>query len=324
MPPTPLVSFVIPARNEEKAIGVCLDSIINLNCDRGWWECLLVDNGSLDATAEIGKAKGAQVFSLPSVTVSALRNAGARKARGEFLAFIDADCVVDKDWLTNALACLRDSNVACVGSHPGIPEDCSWVQETWALQNRSAEAVEDVDWLPSMNILVRKSAFMEVGGFNDLLTTCEDVDFCYRLKRKGYRIISNRGIKAIHYGEARTLLDFFRKERWRGQSNLRGLLSHGLYWSEIPSVALPLYYLVTLIFFPVALMFFLRGFFLPVVAGVGFLMLPPLLMSFRISRKFGAYKNFPKLALLYLVYSLARAVAIVPGEAPRRVQPGTT
>jgi glycosyltransferase involved in cell wall biosynthesis len=307
----PLVSFIIPARNEEKTIGVCLDSIRTLDCDTGLWECLLIDNGSADDTVEIAKAKGAKVFSLPNATISALRNFGASKSTGDFLAFVDADCVVDKDWLTNALPCFRDPTVACVGSHPGIPEECSWVQETWALQNRRTAPVEDVDWLPSMNILVRKSAFMEVEGFNESLTTCEDVDFCYRLKRQRYRIVSDARIKAIHYGEARTVLDFFKKERWRGQSNFQGILSHGFYCQEIPSLLLPVFYAVILAGLPVTMIYaFFRGAHVPFLLNAGFILLPPLIMSLRRSIEVHDFSRLARLAFLYLVYSLARTAAV--------------
>lgn len=316
----PLVSFIIPARNEEKMIGACLGAIDKLACERRLWECILVDNGSADATAEIASASGARVFVVPDVTISALRNLGAREAKGELLGFIDADCVIDKDWLKNALACFRDSNIGCVGCHPGIPEERSWVQETWALQNQRKARVEDVDWLPSMNILVRKNAFVELGGFNESLRTCEDVDFCYRLKTKGYRIVSDLSVRSMHYGEAKTVGDFFKKERWRGQSNVGGLLSHGFYWREVPSVVLPFYYLIFAAFLPVAFIYLLKGSCVPLVIGMASILLPPLLMSVRTSLKAGHFTYFMKLTFLYFVYSLARAAAVIPVKGPARIK----
>jgi glycosyltransferase involved in cell wall biosynthesis len=312
----PFISFIIPARNEEKMIGACLDAIGQLACEPGLWECILVDNGSTDATAEIGRAKGARVLVVPNATISALRNLGAKEARGEFLGFIDADCVIDKDWLKNALASFCDAKIACVGCQPGIPEQRSWVQETWALQNRRTAPVEDVGWLPSMNILVRKSAFAEVGGFNETLTTCEDVDFCYRLKKNKYRIVSDLSVKSVHYGEAKTIPDFFRKERWRGQSNLQGLLSHGFYWREIPSVVLPLFYLIIFTSLSVALIYVLKGSYLPLVVNLCLVLLPPLVMSMRTSLKVGCRIHFAPLTFLYLVYFLARAAAIISVTVP--------
>jgi glycosyltransferase involved in cell wall biosynthesis len=315
----PLVSFVIPARNEEKIIGTCLDAIGKLACERRLWECILVDNGSADATEEIASARGARVFVVPDGTISRLRNLGAKKAKGDFLAFIDADCVIDKDWLRNALPRFQDPAVGCVGSHPDIPEECSWVQKAWNVQTRRKRCVEEVDWLPSMNMLVRKDAFVDSGGFDESLITCEDVDFCYRLKKRKYKIISDCSVRAIHFGEARTVLEFFRKERWRGQSNLRGLLLHGIYLRELPSLALPVFYLILMAFFPVAMVHsFLKGFHVPLLVNLGSLLLPPLLLSVWISLRVRDLTRFAELTLLYYVYSLARAVAVIPVQQQGR------
>lgn len=313
-----LVSFIIPARNEQRMIGNCLDAINVLVQNRGLYECIVVDNGSVDQTPQIAKAKGAMVFTLPDVTISTLRNFGAQKSRGEFLAFIDCDCVVAKNWLQNALFRLRDPTVGCVGSYPIIPEECSWVQRAWALQNQVGADVEDVDWLPSMNIIVRRGAFMEVGGFNESLITCEDVDFCYRLKKKRCRIISDMNVKAVHYGEARTVLEFFEKERWRGQSNLQGFLSHGFSWREVPSLILPLFYLICMTSLPFTLIQLLRGSPGALTVNIGLMFLPASLLSVRTSLKARKFTSVAELTFLYFVYSIARAVALLPIKLSRR------
>ena len=177
------ISFIIPARNEEEMIGTCLDAVNEMDYDSRLFESILVDNGSVDNTAKIGRLKGARVFTMPGETISALRNFGAKEAKGDFLAFIDADCVVYRDWLQNALHHFRDPEVGCVGSYPSIPEKSSWVQKAWTLQTQRKGRIKEVDWLPSMNILVRRNALEDVGGFNESLITCEDVDLCYRLKK---------------------------------------------------------------------------------------------------------------------------------------------
>jgi glycosyltransferase involved in cell wall biosynthesis len=191
----PFVSFVIPAKNEAQMIGRCLDAINNLDYDPARRECIVVDNGSMDDTVKIAKLKGAKVLTMPDKTISALRNLGAKEARGDYLAFIDADCLINNEWLKNALPHFQNPAVGCVGSHPDIPEDCSWVEKTWHRQTGSKSKVVEVDWLGSANILVRCSAFIQTGGFNESLTTCEDVDFCYRVRCE-YK---------IHTGEAKAV-----------------------------------------------------------------------------------------------------------------------
>jgi cellulose synthase/poly-beta-1,6-N-acetylglucosamine synthase-like glycosyltransferase len=309
----PFVSFIIPALNEEDIIGRCLDAVAGLNYDRELYECIVIDNGSRDDTLKIAAARGGKTFTMSGGTISRLRNFGAQKARGDFLAFVDADCVIDRDWLENALRHFRDSTVACVGSHPGIPEPSTWVQKSWNVQSRSQASVEQVDWLPSMNILVRKNAFIEVRGFNESLMTCEDVDFCYRLKEKRYTIVSDRSIKSVHHGEAKTALEFFRKERWRGRGNLQGLLSHGIYWREVPSLALPISYLILIALLPAAVVYsYFVGLHLLLLITLGGLSLVPLVLSLRASIRARDFSRLATLMFLYQLYSVARAIAVIP------------
>jgi glycosyltransferase involved in cell wall biosynthesis len=316
-----LVSFIIPARNEEKIIGACLDAICQVKSHGASWECLLVDNGSIDDTVKIGAAKGARVFSMPDVTISALRNFGAGRARGEFLAFIDADCVIGEEWLTNALSSCMDPTVGCVGSHPQNPHERSWVQNAWALQNRRIRQIEDIDWLPSMNILVKREAFLSVKGFNEALKTCEDVDFCYRLRQQGYRIVSDLNVRAVHYGEAKTIAEFFRKELWRSQSNVLGLLSHGLHWPELPSILLPFYYLIFIASLPLSTAYLLtKASYLPLFGNICAIVMPPCFLAVRTSIKARKYRCLLKLAFLYLVYAAARALGTIPVMRPGRLK----
>ncbi len=106
-------------------------------------ECIVVDNGSTDDTVKIAKQKGAKVLTMPDGTISALRNFGAKTAQGDYLAFIDADCAIDTNWLRCALPHFEDPTVGCAGSHPGIPKESTWVQEAWHLQNKRRAAMED-------------------------------------------------------------------------------------------------------------------------------------------------------------------------------------
>ena len=86
-------SVIIPMKNEEKFIGPCLSSICNNNFPVGEYEIICIDNGSTDNTVEIAKSHTDKVYLLPGVSISALRNFGANKASGKFLAFVDADKV---------------------------------------------------------------------------------------------------------------------------------------------------------------------------------------------------------------------------------------
>lgn len=241
----PTVSIIIPAYNEEKFLPGCLASIGELDYPAGKFEVIVIDNGSKDTTRYIAKKHGAIILENSTMNVSGLRNLGAQEASGEILAFVDADCSVTVDWLKVSMKYFEDQSIAAWGAPANIPPDATWVQSTWYIIRKNKHIIHDTDWLESMNLFTRRQSFLEVGGFDETLVTCEDVDLCYRLKDLG-RIVSDANIQIIHHGEADTLVNFFRKEVWRGMGNLHGILRHGFSFKELPSLVLPLYYLLLL------------------------------------------------------------------------------
>lgn len=302
------VSVIIPVKNGETYIDACLESIFNCNYPRDKYEVIVVDNGSTDSTVNIAKSRGVSVYKKPGVSISALRNYGAEMAQGTILAFTDVDCIVDESWMGAASGYFKDEKVACFGSTPGIPANASWVQKTWYLNKEIRKDIQRVDWLESMNLFVKKDVFSKVGGFNERLETCEDVDLCYRIGEK-YHIVSDKRIKAIHLGEARTLNEFFKKEMWRGKGNLKGLKEHGIKLKEIPSIVLPLYYLILPIIFFALL--YINDILFATAFSVILLVSPPLLISIYVTNRISRFNYLFKASIVYLVYFIARAVSIV-------------
>ena len=242
------VSIIIPAKNEEKYLPLCLDSIQRLDYPKEAMEVIVVDNGSTDRTREIAQLFGATLLRDDTKHVSGLRNFGAKSAKGEILAFLDADCMVEADWLRAAARYFDENDVVAWGAPPGIPENATWVQSSWYLIRKKKMVIQEVDWLESMNLFVEKVIFLKAGGFNENLITCEDVDFSYRLASHG-KIVADTSIRAIHLGEAATLGQFWRKELWRGMGNFQGLRHHGLTWKELPSIMIPAYFSIILMAF---------------------------------------------------------------------------
>jgi glycosyltransferase involved in cell wall biosynthesis len=234
-------SIIIPAKNEEQNIGRCVDSIQRVKWEKTEFEIIVVDNGSSDRTVDIAREKGAQVFVRPGVTVSALRNYGASQSSGRILVFLDADCGVPDNWLEEGSRYLEQRDVVCFGSPPGIDSSANWVQRAWYQVRRKGRLTGDAEWLESMNMFVRKESFESVGGFREDLVTCEDYDLSLRLKRIG-RVLFDQRIAAVHFGEAATIVHFWRKEFWRGTSNLKGFSIHGLSRKELPSLIFPVFH----------------------------------------------------------------------------------
>lgn len=238
------VSFIIPAMNEESMIVGALDSIRRqqLRDDITVAEVIVVDSGSTDATADIARAAGCIVIPAAAGNVSASRNLGAAQASGNILAFVDADCELPDTWLTHIADELQDSQVVGAGMNMAVPlPGASWVERTWhELAHRSAAVglSENAEWLATFNVAVRTSVFTRIGGFDETLTTCEDVDLGYRLVREGsLRFIAGNGV--IHHGESRSLSEFFRREAWRARGGWQLLRDHRSSPRELLSCLIP-------------------------------------------------------------------------------------
>lgn len=300
-------SVIIPAKNEEANIERCLQSIKDAAIDSVSYELLLLDNGSTDATVSIAKRLGATVIVQPDATISALRNQGARAATGSILCFIDADCTVASNWFEKASAYLDKPEIRCFGSPPGVPADATWVQFAWYQVRQKPQGVELTEWLESMNLFVRKDAFESVGGFDESLVTCEDYDFCLRIA-PDTGVLSDGAVSAIHHGEARNIPHFYSKERWRGVSNLAGVLRHGLTWSELPSLVMPIVQLGACVL-AVLLVAGMLGGAVPVGVFVVFLLLwqlPLGVLSARKSRTSGRLSVWAQVLILINIYLVAR------------------
>ena len=162
-----------------------------------------------------------------------------------------------------------------------------------------------------MNLIVRRHDFLAVAGFNEHLETAEDVDLCYRLAQRGI-ILCNPAMNAIHWGEARDIRTFWRKEVWRGTSNLKGVFSHGFRWDELPSLAYPLYVMGCGLFFVLSI-FADIGYGQTLLVPLSLLSmgLPALLLSLNTARRTHRPSAILPLFSLYFLYGLARAVSIV-------------
>jgi hypothetical protein len=282
-----------------------------------------MDNGSTDNTPHIVHELGFSFTVVPNVPISVLRNRGAALAHGDYLAFVDADMELMPDWLQNGLPAFADRQVMVSGCFPDIPKESTWVQRSWSIHRRvrlPERKPTPVRWLGSANLIVRRDVFLAAVGFNERLETSEDVDLCYRLGQYG-TILHNPTMEAIHWGEDPDLKTFWRKEVWRGIGSLRGVLSHGLRWDEIPSLGYPLYVLCGVLL--TVLSIFVDLSYRHIRLGpLSFLFLtfPALLLALNTARLAKQPAAIFKLFVLYLVYGFARAYAVVKSLAALPIQ----
>lgn len=183
----PKISVVIGAYNEEKLLPRCLDGLIKQTYPKDKFEVILIDNGSTDSTAHIGEEYGAHVSKYNHLQgVGAARKFGADKARGEIIAFTDADSIPPNDWLEKIDNYLSDPNLVCVGG-PGRSDKKSIMQSVIYTLYNVFHILNHAFKKPLMwgfNMAVKKDAYREVGGINPALVASEDWDLAFRLVKK--------------------------------------------------------------------------------------------------------------------------------------------
>ena len=217
----PLFSIIIPALNEESYINHCLESIKKLDAKNLDIEIIVVDNGSHDNTIEICESYDAKVLIKRDGTISSLRNFGAKFSKGKFLAFLDADCTAPEDWLFKAFSFFQKEDRIVLGFRLSIPERSNWVARSWDLLFAKRYFTAEVDWIPSGNMIMTREAFMSINGFDEKLESNEDYDFCFRIRKQGYKIISCSDTAAVHLRPPQSLIQIFKKELWHGKEVLK-------------------------------------------------------------------------------------------------------
>jgi len=116
------VSIVIPTKNNADILEKCLKSIQNLDYPKEKMEVIIVDGNSTDGTVDIAKKYGCKVIFEDRGTISYARDVGVRNAGGRFIAFTDADCAVDRDWIKELIKHFN-GDVAAVGGPNLTPDD---------------------------------------------------------------------------------------------------------------------------------------------------------------------------------------------------------
>ena len=195
----PSVAVVVPAHGRAAGVARCVGSILDLDYPSDRLQVLVVDDASGDGglTARTAEAAGARVVALDAnVGPGSARNAGARASRSTILAFVDTDCVVERNWLVEAVAELADPQVAAVAGRVRIVRTPAAISAYEQLQSPLDVGPEfgDLDsesgrfFCPAANFVIRREAFERVGGFDPGQRLGEDVDLCLRLLYAGHRI----------------------------------------------------------------------------------------------------------------------------------------
>jgi hypothetical protein len=210
---------------------------------------------------------------------------------------------------------LQDPSVGAAGASYVPPPDGTWVQRLYGVLRGKTVGRHDTRWLASGNLVVRRTVFQQIGGFDRTLEACEDVDLCQRLRKRGWRLVADERMTSVHLGDPKSLTAVFKGERWRGRDNIRVTLRGPITAADFVSLASPIFILVAVLALPMLLalsMFDKRALFAAGLAGAGILALP-LVKSARalVSGAVSAPLDVLRVLLVSLVYDLARALALV-------------
>jgi cellulose synthase/poly-beta-1,6-N-acetylglucosamine synthase-like glycosyltransferase len=154
--------------------------------------------------------EGVRVFSTGNVSPGRKRNMGIENAVGDFCAFIDSDAYPRRDWLSNAIRCFEDLQVAAIGG-PGLtPTEDNVMQRasgcvlsSFMVGNLSrrykARWSFESDDMHSCNFIVRKEVLKEAGGWNEKYWPGEDTLICLAIKKLGRKMVESSDVVVYHH-----------------------------------------------------------------------------------------------------------------------------
>lgn len=248
------ISIIIPFYNAEETLTLCLEALLSQSYLPS--EIFLVDNNSMDGSSSTAKRFANDNSSLITYLLesqqgpSYARNSGARLANGDIIAFTDADCVPDRDWLRMLTESFNDGTIGAVaGRIEGFKPESLLDKFHSMLTLRGLPNSQtykkftlERGGFPTANLAVRKDVFDAIGGFDESMKIySEDYDLCARVYKSGYSI--NYTTDAIVYHKHRnSLLGTWRQSFGFGTGHAALLKKH---FKNIVIIDLPKYQFIS-------------------------------------------------------------------------------
>lgn len=199
----PTVSVVVPVYEGEPQLQACLDCIRAMNPAPA--ECIVVDDGSRDASAQIAKKAGCRVLSTGGPHGPAFaRNLGARAARSELVLFLDSDVLAPPDLVGRVQEVFRHDPTldAVIGSYDDSPVDRGFFSQFRNLLHCYVHQIsrEQAWTFWSGCGAIRRAVFLRLGGFQDSYRrpSIEDIELGMRMRRAGGRIRLVKDLRVTH------------------------------------------------------------------------------------------------------------------------------
>jgi glycosyltransferase involved in cell wall biosynthesis len=187
-----MISFIVPAYNEEALIGRTLDALNSATQSIGEpFEIVVADDASSDRTAAIAEARGARLTRVNLRQIAATRNAGAREAIGDKLIFVDADTVVSEEVVRTAIEAMNHGAAgggSAVSFDGRLPRYAELVHPTLVRLFRAAGLA------CGCFLFCTRRAFEAAGGFDEKLFASEEIAMSRALKRQGRFVVLRESV----------------------------------------------------------------------------------------------------------------------------------
>lgn len=204
---TPTVSVIVPARNEESKIRTCIESLSNSNYPIDKYEIIIVNDRSTDSTAKVLQSLQSDYSNLKILTLTETRTtknlqgkpgalqAGIDNSHGDIILMTDADCTVEKEWITTMTRQFSNPKVGLVPSFTLIKADTFFEQMQaieWIMNHTMACAGVGIGQplgCYGNNLGVRRSAFESVGGYANIrFSVTEDLALLQAIFANGWAV----------------------------------------------------------------------------------------------------------------------------------------
>ena len=187
-----MISFIVPAYNEELCLAATLDALHSAGraLDEQY-EIIVADDGSTDRTAVIAEDKGARVVSFTNRQIAATRNSGARESTGELLIFVDADTIVNDRVVLGAVEVMR---AGAVGGGAAFRFDGPVPTFARITLKISVRLFREIGWAAGCFLFCTRSAFFAAGGFDEKFYAAEEIAMSRSLKRQGKFVVLKQSV----------------------------------------------------------------------------------------------------------------------------------
>jgi GT2 family glycosyltransferase len=195
---SPAFSVIIPTYRRADQLKALLDSLLAMDYPKNHFEVIVVDDGSEQPpdsiVASFQDRLDVQLLKQKNMGPGAARNTGVARAKNEFVAFVDDDCLASPDWLQKLGLRFSESSECGIGGKVvnGLPQNsCSASSQLLMdyLYQHYNSNLREARFCTSNNLAFPKNLFQEIGGFNADFQTAEDRELCDRWVHKGNPLI---------------------------------------------------------------------------------------------------------------------------------------